>query len=120
MNEERANDPNRLIEFIASAVEALRLEMGGVRVEMGGMRAQMDSMRVQMDTMRAEMATKDQMNAGFAAVRADIERLALRLDQVDRSHSLRTAAVETEVSRIRSVVYVLAKDQPDLVRMLGS
>jgi hypothetical protein len=72
-----------------------------------------------LETLRDQMATRAAMEAGFTAVRGDIERLALRLDQVDRNQSLRTAAVESDVSRIRSVVYLMVKDQPDLVRMLG-
>jgi hypothetical protein len=35
--------------------------------------------------IRAEMATKAIMNAGFAAVRAEIEHIALRLDAIDRA-----------------------------------
>jgi hypothetical protein len=72
-----------------------------------------------LQALRDQMATKAAMEAGFTAVRGDIERLALRFEQVDRNQSLRTSAVESEVSRIRSVVYLLVKDQPDLVRMLG-
>jgi hypothetical protein len=80
--------------------------------------------------MRAEMATKhdlaqlgsrfeNKLEAGLTAVRGDIERLGLRVENLDAGVSLRIASVETSVSRLRSVVYLLAKDQPDLVRLLG-
>jgi hypothetical protein len=105
MDAERPNDRNRLIEFIAATVEA--------------MRDQIDTMDHKIGTIEDKMATKDAMEAGFTAVRGDIERVALQLDQVDRKQSLRTAALESEVSRIRSVVYLVVKDQPDLVRLLG-
>jgi hypothetical protein len=100
MDAEKPNDRNRLIEFIATTVEAMRDQMGTMQGQIGSM--------------------QDQMTAGFTAVRGDIERVALRLDQVDRKQSLRTAALESEVSRIRSVVYLVVKDQPELVRLLGA
>jgi hypothetical protein len=151
MDSERPQDPNRLIEFIAATVEAMRdkigsmddkigvmqheigamqHEIGTVKLEMGtrfdsiegrmdSIDGKMSSIEGRIDRIEGKMATKDAMEAGFAAVRGDIERVALRLDQVDRNHSLRTTALESEVSRIRSVVYLVVKDQPDLVRLLG-
>ncbi len=115
MDEQRPNDRNHLIDFIAATVEAMRHEM-----------VTKDEFRTEIAAVRGEMATKgelrrleEKMDAGFTAVRGDVERVALRLDQVDRNQSLRTASVENGVSRLRSVVYLLVKDQPDLVRMLG-
>ena len=154
MDEQRPNDRNHLIEFVAATVEAMRHEMvtkdefrreiaalsgetADIRGEMATMRGEMTTMRGEMATMRGEMATmrgematkgelrrleeklSERMDAGFTAVRGDIERVGLRLDQVDRNQSLHTAAVENGVSRLRAVVYLLVKDQPDLVRMLG-
>jgi hypothetical protein len=151
MDEQKPNEPNDVIKFIAATVEALRDrmatrsdlqslrdEMAGMRDrmatkddlhslrdEMAGMRDQMatksdlQSLRNQMAGMRDQMATKAAMEAGFTAIRGDIERVAFRLDQVDRNQSLRLTGLGNEVSRIRSVVYLLVKDQPDLVRMLG-
>jgi hypothetical protein len=127
MDAERPNDRNRLIEFIAATVEAMRDQMV-TKGEFRALQAEVSSMRSEMVTrgeLRAELGSlraslKEEMNAGFTAVRGDIERVALQLDQVDRKQSLRTAALESEVSRIRSVVYLVVKDQPDLVRLLGS
>jgi hypothetical protein len=80
----------------------------------------------QFELMREQMATKSdierleaKMDAGFTAVRGDIEQTHLRLDGVERVMSSRVDRVETELSRVRSVVYLLVKDRPDLVRVLG-
>jgi hypothetical protein len=116
MDAERPNDRNRLIEFIAATVEATREQVGSIQAQM----VTKNELRTELASLRAEMATKDAMEAGFTAVRGDIERVVLQLDQVDRKQSLRTAALESEVSRIRSVVYLVVKDQPELVRLLGA
>jgi hypothetical protein len=61
----------------------------------------------------------NRMEAGFVAVRGDIERVHLRLDSIERMVSGRADRVEAEVSRLRSVVYLLVKDRPELLRLLG-
>jgi hypothetical protein len=43
----------------------------------------------------------------------------LRLDSIDRRVDTRIGQVETDVSRLRSVVYLLVKDKPDMLRLLG-
>jgi hypothetical protein len=115
----------------------LRAEMA-TRNDLAQLRAQMATkddlaqLRAQMATkddlaqLRAEMATKNdlarlenKLEAGLIAVRGDIERVALRVESLDTSVSVRFTAVETSISRLRSVVYLLAKDQPDLLRILG-
>ena len=77
--------------------------------------------------LEERMATKselrrleEKMEAGFTAVRGDIERVSLRLDTIERALSTRLSQIETEVSRLRSVLYLLVKDQPELLRLLGS
>lgn len=64
-------------------------------------------------------SVENRMEAGFTAVRGDIERVHLRLDTIERMVSARLDHVETEVSRLRSVVYLLVKDRPELLRLLG-
>jgi hypothetical protein len=49
----------------------------------------------------------------------EFEQVHLRLDSIDRTHSNRIGQVEADISRIRSVVYLLVKDQPDILRVLG-
>lgn len=95
---------DEVIGFIASTVES--------------MRDQMVNMQVQMATKSdiAHMATKDDITI----LRGDIEQVQLRLDGIEHSVSSRFEHVEGEISRLRSAVYVLGKDRPDVLRLLGS
>ena len=54
-----------------------------------------------------------------AAIRGDIERVQLRLDSIDRALRARLDQIESEMSRLRSVVYLLVKDRPEMLRLLG-
>jgi hypothetical protein len=95
---------NDVIGFIASTVESMRDRIA--------------TMQEQMATKSdiAQMATKDDITI----VRGDIEQVQLRLDGIDHSVSSRFERVEGEISRLRSAVYVLGKDRPDVLRLLGS
>ena len=131
-----------LISFIAATVEAIREQMATeddiVRLEsrMEAMREQlesrMDSMDSRMDTLatkeelekglaavRQEMATKDDLARLATTVRGDFEQVHFRFDTLERVMNTRFGQVETDISRLRSVVYLLVKDQPDLLRLLG-
>jgi hypothetical protein len=59
------------------------------------------------------------MEAQFTIVRGDIEQLHLRLDSIERALRARLDHVEAEISRLRSVLYLLVKDKPDMLRLLG-
>ena len=89
---------NEVIGFIASSVETLRNDIG---------------------LIRAEMVTKSAFDAAFTAVRGDIEQVHLRLDSVEHSLASRFEHVEGELSRLRSAVYLLSKDRPEVLRLLG-
>ena len=52
-------------------------------------------------------------------MRGEFEQVHLRLDSIDRRVDTRIGQVETDVSRLRSVVYLLVKDKPDMLRLLG-
>lgn len=76
--------------------------------------------------MRDQMATKSdiarlelKMDVKFTAVRGDIEQIPLRLDSIERALRARLDQMETEISRLRSMVYLLVKDRPDMLRLLG-
>lgn len=84
----------------------------------------------QVDTVRDQMATKDdiaqledrfttKLEVQITAVRGDVEQVNLRLDSIDRSIRGRVDQIETEMSRMRSVLYLLVKDRPDMLRLLG-
>ena len=104
---------NDMLQFIAATVETLRDQVGTLR-------DQVATMGDQMVTKSELLRLEDKMEAGFTAVRGDIERVALRLDTIERALSARLSQIETEVSRLRSVLYLLVKDQPELLRLLGT
>ena len=93
-----AESNDNLIGFIASSVEKLRDDVTSIR---------------------AEMVTKSAFEAAITAVRGDIEQVHLRLNTMDHSVSSRFEQVETELSRLRSAVYLLGKDRPEILRLLG-
>lgn len=134
---------NNLLQFIASTVETLRQridtmsEQMATKVDLANLR---DDMEARMEAMRAEMATKAELagvandlsrvannvsrlesslDAKTTAIRGDIEQVHMRLDSIDRGVNNRIGQVEVDVSRIRSVVYLLVKDKPEMLRMLG-
>jgi hypothetical protein len=104
-------DDNGLLTFIATTVETMR-----------------DQMATKDDL--AQLATKDELRqvefrlgarleAETKAIRGDIEQVQLRLNTIERALTTRLNQIETELSRLRSVVYLLAKDKPELLRLLG-
>ena len=99
-----------LLNFLASTVESIRDRMDGIesRMEAGfsGLEARME-------------AGFERIEVRFTAVQGDIERVHLRLESIERMLSARLDRVEAEVSRLRSVVYLLVKDKPELLRLLG-
>jgi hypothetical protein len=142
MSEEKPNK-NNLINFIAATVETMRDQMVEMRDQMvkkddlvpfqdqiayiGG---QVETMRDQIVGMRDQMATKSdlaqlesrlttKLEVEITAVRGDIEQVHLRLDSIERAFRARMEQIETELSRLRSVVYLLVKDRPDMLRLLG-
>lgn len=98
-------EQNELINFIATTVETLR---------------------DQVETMRDQMATKQdlaqvelKLDTKMTAIRGDIEQVQVRLDSIDHAVTARMETVESEISRLRSVLYLLVKDKPDMLRLLG-
>ena len=89
---------SEVIGFIASTVENIRDRVG---------------------VIEQRMVTIEQHDASVTAVRGDIEQVHLRLDSMEHSIASRFENVEGEISRLRSAVYVLGKDRPDVLRLLG-
>ena len=99
------HNDNNLIKFIATTVE---------------------TMRHRMDAIDARMATKDDigrlessLEVKTTVIRGDIEQVQIRLDSIDRGLSGRMGLIESDLSRFRSVLYLLVKDRPDMLRLLG-
>jgi hypothetical protein len=135
---------NNLINFIATTVETMREQMATkedlVRVEsrLETMRERLDIIEGQMATkeelaavkeqmatkddlsaLKEQMATKDDLSRLATTVRGDFEQVHFRFDTLERVIATRLGQVETDISRLRSVLYLLVKDKPDILRLLG-
>ena len=137
---------DNLFNFIATTVETLRQridvisEQMATKVDIANLR---DEMATEFAAVRSEMATKDELVAlraeiatEFASVRSEMatkndlrrlgttmhgefEQVHIRLDSLDGRVDNRMGQIETDVSRLRSVVYLLVKDKPEMLRLLG-
>jgi len=72
----------------------------------------------ELAALRVEMATKNDLGRLETTMRGEFEQVHLRLDSIDRRVDTRIGQVEIDVS-LRSVVYLLVKDKPDMLRLLG-
>ncbi|HEX8116183.1 MAG TPA: hypothetical protein VF521_02815 [Pyrinomonadaceae bacterium] len=110
------------------------LERFATREDLNALREQVAFLGGQVEDVRDRMVTKDELSEGLAnvearlsrkievevtAVRGDIEQVHLRLDGIDKALSSRMNGVEADMSRMRSVLYLLVKDRPDMLRLLG-
>ena len=140
-----SENDHELINFIAATVETMREQMA-TKDDIVRLESRMETMREQMVTkdelarveasLREDMATKDDLARVEASLREDMatkndlsrlettmrgefEQVHIRLDSIDRRVDTRVGQIETDVSRLRSVVYLLVKDKPDMLRLLG-
>lgn len=142
------SENDKLINFIADTVEGLRQrvdtisEQMATKVDLANLRDEMateiaavkdqmatkdelaavkDQMATKNDlaALRMEMATKNDLGRLETTMRGEFEQVHLRLDSIDRRVDTRIGQVETDVSRLHSVVYLLVKDKPDMLRLLG-
>jgi hypothetical protein len=132
-----SGENDNLINFIATTVEALRArvdtisEQMATKVDLANLRDEMatkeelaavkDQMATKADlaALRSEMATKDDLSRLETTMRGEFEQVHIRMDPIDRRVGTRMGQIETDVSRLRSVVYLLVKDKPDMLRLLG-
>jgi hypothetical protein len=105
------SENDKLINFIANTVEGLRQRVDTISEQM--------ATKVDLANLRIEMATKNDVGRLETTMRGEFEQVHLRLDSIDRRVDTRIGQVETDVSRLRSVVYLLVKDKPDMLRLLG-
>ena len=78
-----------------------------------------EAMSERLNAIEGRMVTKEHHDASITAVRGDIEQVQLRLDSMEHSVASRFELVQGEISRLRSAVYLLGKDDPDVLRLLG-
>jgi hypothetical protein len=93
---------NKLISFIASTVKTMR-----------------DQIATKSDLAQQEDRLSTKIEVEITAVRGGTEQIHLRLDCIERALRARLDQIETEMSRLRSVLYLLVKDRPDMLRLLG-
>jgi hypothetical protein len=132
-------DDNNLLNFIATTVETMRDQVA-TKDDIVRLESRMDTMRDEMATkvelvalggamkedlarveskLREEMATKNDLGRLETTMHGEFERVHIRLDSIDRGVDTRMGHLETDVSRLRSVLYLLVKDKPDMLRLLG-
>ena len=78
-----------------------------------------EAMSERLNVIEGRMVTIEHHDASITVVRGDIEQVQLRLDSMEHGIAARYENVEGEISRLRSSVYVLGKDRPDVLRLLG-
>jgi hypothetical protein len=69
--------------------------------------------------VESQMATKDGVPRLEMTMHGEFERVHIRIDSIDRGMGSRMGLIETDISRLRSVIYLLVKDKPDMLRLLG-
>jgi hypothetical protein len=100
-------------------VESLKGDVESLRDQVGYLGGQVETIRDQMATKSDVARLEAKLEAETTAIRGDIEPIHLRLDSIERAIRVRLDRMEMEMSRLRSVVYLLVKDRPDMLRLLG-
>jgi negative regulator of genetic competence, sporulation and motility len=123
------SDNNGLLNFIVTTLEDMReqmvtksdLEQMATKSDLEQMatKSDLEQMATKNDLVYLETRLVNKLEAEITAVRGDIEQVNLRLDSIERTLSARLSQIEAEVSRLRSVVYLLVKDKPEMLRLLG-
>ena len=85
----------------------------------GRFEAMSEPMSERLNAIEVRMVTRDHHDASITAVRGDIEQVQLRLDSMEHNVASRFELVEGQISRLRGAVYLLGKDDPDVLRLLG-
>lgn len=101
---------------------ATKADLAAVRNElkndMAAMKSEMAT-KADLANLRSEMATKNDLNRLETTMHGEFEQVHIRFNSLDRRVDTRMGQIETDVSRLRSVVYLLVKDKPDMLRLLG-
>jgi hypothetical protein len=114
------SDNNGLLNFIVTTLEDMREQMVTKSdLEQMATKSDLEQMATKNDLVYLETRLVNKLEAEITAVRGDIEQVNLRLDSIERTLSARLSQIEAEVSRLRSVVYLLVKDKPEMLRLLG-
>ena len=99
---QQPEENENLLNFIAATVEMIR-----------------DRMATKEELAQVEIRLTDKIEVETTVLRGEIEQVHLRLDGIEKALSSRLNQIEAEMSRLRSVVYLLVKDKPEMLRLLG-
>jgi hypothetical protein len=115
MSNRQPEENENLLNFIASTVEMIhdRMDTLATKEELAGVESRLTS---RIDGLEVKV---DKLEVDVTIIRGDVEQVQLRLDGIERALSSRLGNVEAEMSRMRSVLYLLVKDRPDMLRLLG-
>ncbi|MDT5156777.1 MAG: hypothetical protein QOH51_1134 [Acidobacteriota bacterium] len=129
MSNQQPEENRNMLNFIASTVEMIRDRMAtkddivrlDARIE--NLEVKVDSLAVKVDNLEVKVnrleVKVDRLEVETTIIRGEVEQVHLRLDGIERTLASRLDHVETEMSRLRSVLYLLVKDRPDMLRLLG-
>ena len=97
---------------------AAKEELAAVKEQMAT-KDDLSALKDDLSALKEQMATKDDLSRLATTVRGDFEQVHFRFDTLERVMATRLGQVETDISRLRSVLYLLVKDKPDMLRLLG-
>jgi len=114
LKDEMATDLAALKDEMAKKGDLDRVESNLDRVE-----SNLDRVESNLARVESQMATKDGLDRLETTMHGEFEQVHIRIDSIDRGMGSRMGLIETDVSRMRSVLYLLVKDKPDMLRLLG-
>ena len=119
MSNRQPEENDNLLNFIAATVEMIRDRMA-TKDELANVEARLSSRIGGLESKADNLEVKvDKLEVTTAVIRGEVEQVQLRLDGIEKAISSRIGHVEAEMSRMRSVLYLLVKDRPDMLRLLG-
>lgn len=115
MSNRQPEENDNVLNFIAATVEMIRDRMDTLATKdaLAEVEARLSS---RIDGLESKV---DKLEITTTIIRGDVEQVQLRLDGIERALSSRLGNVEADMSRMRSVLYLLVKDRPDMLRLLG-
>jgi hypothetical protein len=93
---------------------ATKADVARIESNLTALKEQMAT-KADLAVLKDQVATKNDV----VIIRGDIEQVQIRLDSIDHLFSGRMGQIESQISRLRSVIYLLVRDKPDMLRLLG-
>jgi tetrahydromethanopterin S-methyltransferase subunit G len=115
VSNQQPEENENLLNFIASTVEMIRDRMA-TKDDIARLDSRIDTLDGKVDKISGKV---DKLEVETTIIRGEVEQVHLRLDGIEKALSSRLNHIEAEMSRLRSVLYLLVKDRPDMLRLLG-